>query len=266
MTTTRSTVPFGTHWQLSRDWGVRAGASSSMSSSSSVAFEQEESPCSTYTWQVEQAHTPPHEWLISTPASVAMSSRLPSWPSWPNGNVAGSTGTSVFWPVSSSTNVTLNGLTAFAAWTFSMYGLTPAMGVSFGVPSGNLMVGIPPPAVRLRLTATSPLRGEVAAQRRVGGPQRNQIPLLPPVLAGLGTGWGPVGIVGAPAQQMRKPRDKCPGAFRFHHPDPAQGCFGKVSSLRISRTPGVSRTMPTIIRASSSSLTAPRRVTLFPST
>ena len=38
--TSRSFVPFGTHWQLRRDSVVTPGASSSMSSSSSVDFEQ----------------------------------------------------------------------------------------------------------------------------------------------------------------------------------------------------------------------------------
>src|SRR5262245_7262432 len=47
MTTPTSDVPLGTHWQLSRDSVVTAGASSSMSSSSSVAGLQLFPPCAT---------------------------------------------------------------------------------------------------------------------------------------------------------------------------------------------------------------------------
>ena len=45
--TTRSCVPFGTHWQLSRDSGCTSRAVSSMSSSFSVAGVQLFSPCRT---------------------------------------------------------------------------------------------------------------------------------------------------------------------------------------------------------------------------
>jgi len=55
-----SVVPSGTVWQPRRDFGVIPGASSSSSSSASVASLQDSKPSLTTTWQVEQAHTPPH--------------------------------------------------------------------------------------------------------------------------------------------------------------------------------------------------------------
>jgi hypothetical protein len=80
MVTLTSAVPFGTHWQLSRDSGVTARAVSSISSSLSVAAGQVVSPSVTYTWQVAHAHTPPQAWSISTPAASARSIRLPGSP------------------------------------------------------------------------------------------------------------------------------------------------------------------------------------------
>src|SRR5262245_38160570 len=61
-----------------------------------------------------------------------MASRLPSSPMCPKGNVAGSIRYVFFSPVASSWNVTVYGFVGRFKGAFLMYGLTPAMLVSFG--------------------------------------------------------------------------------------------------------------------------------------
>src|ERR1700727_2632713 len=84
-----SLVPSGTHWQPRRDFGVTPGASSSWSSSASVASLQDSRPSRTITWQGEQAHTPPQAW--SSPALIPSdaSRMLPGSPLWAWGNFLG---------------------------------------------------------------------------------------------------------------------------------------------------------------------------------
>src|SRR6266446_2142376 len=118
-----SVVPSGTVWQPRRDFGVMPGASSSSSSSASVASLQVSRPSLTMTWQVEQAHTPPQAWSRPAFRPSEMSRMLPGRPLWPYGIFSGST--SMVLPL--GRNVTLNFFVAGLYLTSSMYGLLPPM-------------------------------------------------------------------------------------------------------------------------------------------
>src|ERR1700743_497189 len=121
-----SVVPSGTVWQPRRDFGVMPGASSSSSSSASVASLQDSRPCLTMTWHVEQAQTPPQAWSSPALMPSEMSRMLPGRPLWPYGICAGST--SIVLPL--GRNVTLYFFVAGVYLTSSMYGLLPPMVLS----------------------------------------------------------------------------------------------------------------------------------------
>src|SRR3974377_588585 len=127
-----SVVPSGTVWQPRRDFGVIPGASSSSSSSASVASLHDSRPCLTITWHVEQAHTPPHAWSSPILKPSEMSRMLPGSPLWPYGNFSGST--SQVLPL--GRKVTLNFCVAFLYFTSSMYGLLPP--ISFSLNLGQI--------------------------------------------------------------------------------------------------------------------------------
>src|SRR6266478_4063890 len=118
-----SVVPSGTVWQPRRDFGVIPGASSSSSSSASVASLQDSSPSLTITWHVEQAHTPPHAWSSPALMPSEISRMLPGMPLCPYGIFSGST--SIVLPL--GRNVTLYFFVAGLYLTSSMYGLLPPM-------------------------------------------------------------------------------------------------------------------------------------------
>src|SRR5262249_1774356 len=116
-----SVVPSGTVWQPSRDFGVIPGASSSSSSSASVASLHDSSSCWTITWHVEQAHTPPQAWSNPSLKPSEMSRMLPGRPLCPYGIFSGST--SMVLPL--GRNVTLYFFVAGLYLTSSMYGFVP---------------------------------------------------------------------------------------------------------------------------------------------
>src|SRR6266853_1959721 len=116
-----SVVPSGTVWQPRRDFGVMPGASSSSSSSASVASLQDSRPCCTMTWHVEQAQTPPQAWSRPALMPSEMSRMLPGMPLWPYGIFSGST--SMVLPL--GRKVTLYFFVAGLYLTSSMYGLLP---------------------------------------------------------------------------------------------------------------------------------------------
>src|SRR5207248_11223354 len=114
-------VPSGTVWQPRRDFGVMPGASSSSSSSASVASLHDSRPCCTITWHVEQAHTPPQAWSSPILKPSEISRMLPGRPLWPYGIFSGST--SMVLPL--GRNVTLYFFVAGLYLTSSIYGLLP---------------------------------------------------------------------------------------------------------------------------------------------
>src|SRR6266446_967337 len=118
-----SVVPSGTVWQPRRDFGVIPGASSSSSSSASVASLHDSSPSFTITCHVAQAQTPPQAWSRPILKPSEMSRMLPGRPLWPYGIFSGST--SIVLPL--GRNVTLYFFMAGLYLTSSIYGLVPPM-------------------------------------------------------------------------------------------------------------------------------------------
>src|SRR5580704_14847190 len=125
-----SVVPSGTVWQPRRDFGVMPGASSSSSSSASVASLQDSRPCLTMMWHVEHAQTPPQAWSRPALMPSEISRMLPGRPLWPYGIFSGSTSI----VLTLGRNVTLYFFVAGVYLTSSMYGLLPPMVLS---PSEN---------------------------------------------------------------------------------------------------------------------------------